>query len=291
MHNFLKAIGFSNIDNQKDLDEILLKVMADHDKKMVVEMKNGHYYGELSRDFANDCGITVCGEYDENDVFHMEYYFPYFRGSEISTTEPVSMTRHAQRESYAGSCDDVRLGITLIFYLLNTADYLSEKEKGFLPVETAPVSLSGLSSEGTILLPINKNMKQREESRKSMVRRNQLIDAARKGDTDAQESLTYEDIDTYTMITQRLINEDVFSIVDTYFMPYGVECDQYSIMGEIIDFIEVSNSLSGEKMYQLCLACNDINLDVCINQKDLLGEPEIGRRFKGLVWLQGHLDF
>ena len=30
----------------------------------------------------------------------------------------------------------------------------------------------------------------------------------------------------------RLANEDVFSIVDTYFMPYGENGDLYSIMGE-----------------------------------------------------------
>ena len=29
--------------------------------------------------------------------------------------------------------------------------------------------------------------------------------------------------------------------------------------------------------------------DVCINEKDLLGEPAIGRRFRGNVWMQGNL--
>ena len=31
--------------------------------------------------------------------------------------------------------------------------------------------------------------------------------------------------------------------------------------------------------------------NVCINSQDLLGEPEIGRRFKGQIWLQGTLNF
>ena len=39
------------------------------------------------------------------------------------------------------------------------------------------------------------------------------------------------------------------------------------------------------------LDCNDLNFDICINKKDLLGEPEVGRRFKGVVWLQGCVNF
>ena len=65
--------------------------------------------------------------------------------------------------------------------------------------------------------------------------RNQLLAQARMGDEDAIESLTLEDMDTYTTISRRIHKEDVFSLVDTYFMPYGVECDQYSILGEITE--------------------------------------------------------
>ena len=58
------------------------------------------------------------------------------------------------------------------------------------------------------------------------------------------ESLTMEDIDTYTMISRRIQQEDVFTIVDSYFMPYGVECDQYNVMGNIVDFVESTNVLT-----------------------------------------------
>ena len=33
--------------------------------------------------------------------------------------------------------------------------------------------------------------------------------------------------------------------------------------------------------------CNDLIFEICINEKDLEGEPAIGRRFKGTVWMQG----
>ena len=64
-----------------------------------------------------------------------------------------------------------------------------------------------------------------------MKNRSNLIAAARDGDEEAMESLTMEDMDTYSMISQRIATEDLFSIVESYFMPYGIQCDQYSILG------------------------------------------------------------
>ena len=41
----------------------------------------------------------------------------------------------------------------------------------------------------------------------------------------------------------------------------------------------------------MTIECNDIQFDICINREDLLGEAKVGRRFKGLIWLQGQLHF
>ena len=100
-----------------------------------------------------------------------------------------------------------------------------------------------------------------------------------------------EVMDMYSMISERIVTDDVLTIVDTCFMPHGIECDQYSVMGEIVDFVNFKNILTGEKLCQMTIECNDIQFDVCINCADLLGEPAVGRRFKGLIWLQGQLHF
>ena len=49
--------------------------------------------------------------------------------------------------------------------------------------------------------------------------------------------------------------------------------------------------MTGEEIYQFTIESNDMQFDICINKKDLLGEPEVGRRFKGVVWLQGQIHF
>ncbi len=136
-----------------------------------------------------------------------------------------------------------------------------------------------------------KNEKEKKKVHQATKNRSHLIAEARKGDEEAIESLTLEDMDTYTAISKKIQKEDVFSIVDTYFMPYGVECDQYSILGEIMESRKVQNSLSGEWIYHMAINCNELIFEICINCQDLLGEPKPGRRFKGVIWMQGSINF
>lgn len=119
----------------------------------------------------------------------------------------------------------------------------------------------------------------------------QLLSAAKSGDPNAIETLTLEDIDTYSKVSRRLVTEDVFSIVDTYIMPYSVECDRYSILGEIQELHEIVNEYTGENVYVMKLDVNGLVFDVCVPRQGLLGEPAVGRRFKANMWLQGYINY
>ena len=204
--------------------------------------------------------------------------------------EQIEIEKHSEKESYAGVCDEMKLGVTLIFYLQNVAEYLSEHHRN-PKMRPMSATLSALSLNGKIIMPISKNEKQIQNTKKNSQDRNYLIAAAREGDEDAIENLTLEDIDTYSMLSRRIANEDILSIVDSYFMPYGIESDQYSILGEIVDYRMENNKMTGDKICLLTLDCNDLIYDVCINEKDLLGEPAIGRRFKGVIWMQGKVNY
>lgn len=290
MHNYLHAIGFSYIADRKELDVILEDVIQNCDEKIVAE-ESGHFFGESSKMYGPNLGITVCGEYDEINNFDMEYYFPYFRGTGVSLREEVIIEEHAGRESFACACDDMRIGVTIIFYLQNAGEYELKRRKGNCSGKIYNVTLSGLAKKGKILLPALKKEDSEEKRKDNAANRNRLIAAAKNGDEEAMESLTIEDMDTYSMISDRIGNEDVYSIVDTYFMPYGMECDLYSVMGEILNCNKVRNVSTKEIIYIMRIRCNDLELDVCVNARTLLGEPAVGRRFKGVVWLQGYVDF
>lgn len=291
MHKYLRAVGFSELSDRKEIRNLLADSVRHADKRNYTLNRENIMLGVFCRNFADNMGIAICGEFDDEDKFVLDYYYPYLDGTGITSYEDVSVERHASKDSYAGVCDDIKVGISMIFYLKNMIPYIKAQAMNKLPIRGTSLTLSGLSISGSIIMPVMKDDEQRQRVQRESAVRNNLLAAARKGDEDAIETLTLEDMDLYTTISRRIQNEDVFSIVDTYFMPYGVECDQYSILGEIVDMKITTNNLTGEKIYILTILCNELTFDVCINIIDLFGEPQVGRRFKGVIWLQGNINF
>lgn len=291
MHQYLKAVGFDNVRTKNDLREILADVRERFTHQTIVSYKPGEDFCELRKEYGQCIGISLFGELDENDVFDPDYYFPYFEGSGISTYADIAVERKIEKEQYVGMCEDSKIGISLIFTLQNGIEYMRERQAGFVKDLTTSVTFSGLALSGMILLPVIKNESQIKSEKEASDNRKMLINAARNGDQSAIETLTLDDIDTYSQVSRRLATEDVFSIVDTYFMPYGVECDLYSIMGEILAVRRRKNVATGVELYQMKLNVNELQFDVCVPVAEVMGEPEIGRRFKGTIWLQGYINF
>ena len=179
MHSYLRAVGFSRITKRSSIRQIITDVVETYDEKTVIENYPDGMFAEFSKNYGCDCGITVCGQYDENNVFYPDYYFPFFRGTGITTQESVVIERHADKESFAGACDDLRIGVTLIFYLQNAAEYLQQREKGNILPGGQPLTLSGLAREGKILFPVEKDKEAVKAERELTKNRNHLIAAAR----------------------------------------------------------------------------------------------------------------
>ena len=289
MHSFLRSVGFSQITKNAELYPFIQMTIDAPDMRNSYEKPDGELFVELKKEFGYRTGLAVCGNYIE-DTFQVEYYYPYFRGSYESTQEEIEIERHADKNSYAAICDDMRMGITLIYYLQNISEFFKHTN-GQMISKTGTSVLSALSTEGKIILPIE----QYDESRKKHIRRLQkrsnLISAAKDGDEEAIESLTVEDMDMYSMLSRRVANEDLLTIVESSIMPYGVESDQYAVIGEILDMSYSKNMVTGENMVIMTINSKDMIYDICINEKDLLGEPQIGRRFKGKIWMQGIMKF
>lgn len=291
MHQYLKAIGFGNIQTKKELKELLKKTEEKCSHQILVSYNQEADYCEIQKEYGQEIGITLCGELNNQEEFELEYYFPYFQGSGTTLSADIMVERRIEKEVYVGICEDSRVGITLIFHLQNGVEYMKECQLGLKSGQSTPVTLSGLALSGKILLPVRKSEQQVKNEQKSLQSRKELLNAARSGDQNAIETLTLDDMDIYSKVSRRLIHEDVFSIVDTYFMPYGVECDMYSIMGKILAVRERENTLTKEPLYQMKLNVNELLFDICVPKNQVFGEPEIGRRFKGNIWLQGCINF
>lgn len=290
MHKYLRAVGYSKL-NKKEYKQLIVDIVANAKQRFYTSIDNDNIIAALSQEVAPGIGLAVVGEYDESDNFDFEYCYPYIEPEEISTEEDVSVERQAATESYAGVFEDVRMGISIIFYLQNMIPYIKALRTDMLPMKGTTLSLSALSIDGIILMPLKKTVKDVVTNIQSSRNRNKLVNAARNGDEEAIESLTMRDMDTYTTIAQKIKQDDVFTLVDTYFMPYGVECDQYAILGEIIELNEVTNCITGEELYRMKLMVNDIKIELLVNKIDVYGEPAVGRRYKGTIWLQGKINF
>lgn len=290
MHSFLRAIGFSKLNNRIQVEALIHKVVEQATNKCKYSFEDNTAVAELSFEFAEGIGLTVRGEYDENDQFHAEHYYPYFHGQNVSTREEVYISKRVDTDAYTGMCDDYRLGVSLIFYLQNAIDYLSIKAKTD-SMGLRSITLAGLAQEGKILLPVEKTERQIDSNKADLKYRNQLIAEAKRGNQEAIDSLTIDDIDMYAMVSKRIKKEDIYSIVETSFIPYGSESDNYTVLGTIIEWREVSNEETKEMLYLMQLECNGLTFEVCINKEDLFGEPQVGRRFRGTIWMQGMVDF
>lgn len=292
MHSFMRAVGFSKIKSRSDLDQLFMNIIKEPTKQEIQKTDYQISIAEISKDFSENMGVTLRGEYDDQGKFHLEHYFPYYESNYRMMKEEIVVNKRVDTEAYTGMCDDMRLGVSLIFYLQNVIEYSKYKKKcSKLLSYTAPLKLSALSVEGKVLLGVDIRPRDYRRTSSEKKRRSKLIQEAKLGNQDAIDSLTIDDIDLYTLISKRSKYEDIYSIVETSFVPFGSESDNYSIIGTIVEKKKVVNQYSGEEVYQLTVECNDINFGVCINKEDLYGEPEVGRRFKGNIWLQGHVDF
>lgn len=292
LHQYLGAVGFGNVKTKKDLMGLIKKVISEPTDKDFIETDRNSVICEYVKYFTPTTGIVVRGEFDEDNELTLDFYYPICKAYNVSTNEYVSMERFSAHEYFAGICDDPRIGVTIIFDIQNSVEVMKKMAVTEADSEVKmSVNFSGMSMSGMVMLPIKKDKKEKLKTEKNANNRNKLLMAARNGDENAIESLTLDDIDTYAQLSRKIRNEDVYSLVESYFMPYGVECDLYSIMGEIEDYAIEINPYSGEEIYILSINYNGMAMNISINKKDLLGEPMVGRRFKGTVLMQGKVNF
>jgi len=289
MHKFLPAIGFSKL-NKETLNNLIQEIILRPDYQESAIDLEGNQFVELRYMVADNVGLVLRGIYNDNDEFILDYYYPTYLGESISSNNEVDVIKQSDKECYHVMVDEVRLGVNLIFHLQNMGEYLRRNTANSKGVKR-DIRLAALSLEGKVILPLYDNEKSRIKEKMNNKKRIDLVEQAREGNEEALESLTMDEIDLYQRITRRVSREDILSVVTSFFMPYGIENDKYEIMGDILDVKTVVNHLTMEELYLLVVESNDVVLEVCINKNNLYGEPTIGRRFKGIIWLQGTVDF
>lgn len=300
MHNYVTAIGFMDVYDTPYMDKIIKDYIEKSVENNVVKYvkkepgKSRFITAELDMPLLSDCdgnhrgGIKIRGKY--NSVTGSFYYtncFPYVVSNYSYYAESVSITMKKDSEGYLGIVSGQVSELSPIFFVTNDIELISyNPEKS--DFENVNVYFTGLALEGKIILPANLNNK--PEQTDSDVNRGDLLGRALSGDRDAITELTMVDLDTYIDIGKRIKNEDVYSIVYSSMVPAGLESDMYSVVGNILEIDTLENDITGNYLYMLLIECNAMVFHVIIDSSTLLGEPEVGRRFVGSVWLQGKIS-
>lgn len=290
MHSFLRSMGYSAINQNAKLEQLISETVAEPQMTTMHKCPDGTLMVEHTRKDLSFGGFRVYGEEDASGKFRVGTYAPVgFTYENVQNIESdIYVNKRVDSDSYTGMCDDPRIGISLIFYITNPVE-LFENFGGEKILHDKGVQLFALAQGGKIILPTLMRVADKEKLKQDTNRKNQLIAEAKKGNPEAIESLTISDIDNYAMVSQRIKNEDILSIVDTSLSPFGSESDMYNLTGIIDVAMKEQNRLTGETVWHLMVSCNEIPIDVFVNDKDLLGEPATGRRFRGSVWLQGEI--
>lgn len=293
MHNFFEAIGFSNLKDGKE--KTLIRNIV---KNTIKDYKENHNYRleakgktmEVGIKFGEYIGMYIQGEFLEDGEFEVDSVFPYVKPMSYEKYKNgITIEPNVYNISFSAACDTLsENGISIIFYLQNGIEYMNYKDK---LKDDYEIGLAGLSMSGRIILPTNVNKDYINKYADKKKNKQNLFVEARDGNQDAMESLAFDEMEMYTRINKRIENENLYSVIDTCFMPYGLQSDKYSIIGRIVNIHKCRNSITFETVYILHLECNDVIITVAINDKDLFGVPEIGRRFKGIIWLQGRVKF
>ncbi len=290
MHSYLRTVGFGGSDCNKNMKYLLDKIITEDETINKVEKKEQESV-EIFKHFSEHMGITFHGEFLTEEEFNCDFYYPFALPMNYMQYDEINIEKNVMNMSFYASCEDTKLGFSLIFFIQNGLDYINFDNNRGISKLAAKVGLVAMSLSGRVLMPIKKEESYDVLSDELYRYRGEVLKEAKKGNQEAIDAMAIDEMNEYNRICKRMVTEDILSIVDTSIMPYGIECDKYQIIGEIKDIVEDKNSISDEEVFELLIGCNDIDITLLINKKDLMGIPKIGRRFKGVVWLQGRIEF
>ena len=156
--------------------------------------------------------------------------------------------------------------------------------------ERAEVSYSGLSIEGKIILGIERTPEDEKAYEEEENWRKEMLKKLRSGDQEAMREMEMELGEQDQEIMERMRHEDLFSVIEGFFMPIeDVIPGVYHVLGTILDAEKTFNPETEEWVWHLELDVMGSALDVYIHPDDLVGMPLKGCRFLGKAILVGRI--
>jgi len=286
---YINALGFSEYDTKEKAEKLVSSIINDPTTRYISNYSSDEIKVEYYKEYGENFGLLVRGTLNENEELAVNSLIPYSVGRSVTDTHEIDVVKGEQKDTYNVFCEESKTGTPISFFLQNIIDYLEIERKEDVYIKG--VRLIAFSIEGTIIFPIEKDEMDILIEEEEISMREVLLQKAREGNEDAIMQLEEEALEASEILQERLKNEDLLSVLEGFFVPIEDSEDIYSILGNIEEVDEVINQKTGEKIYVLKVKCMNINLDIWINEKNLIGKPYVGMRFKGTSWVHGLIDF
>ncbi len=292
---YIKSVGFSEYNTKEKAESLVASIIKDPDTKTTVGKGGGEVNVEYYRAFGKNFGLLVRGTVGENEELLIHSLVPYAEGRWLTDIHELEVDIDEVSDNYIGYCEEVRSGTPISFFLQNVIEYLdvedemTEADKDEIYVDG--IRLTAFCIEGTVILPIDKDEEDILAEEEEDALREMLLDKARSGDENALNILEEEALEASDALKERLQKEDILSILEGFFVPVGESSDIFSVLGSIEEIEYLENVQTEETVYLIKVKCMNIFIDVYVNEKDLVGHPTAGMRFKGTCWLHGKIDF
>ena len=286
MLRVFSAIGMSRYTTHRAMDELISDQLEKGHMRGQQYLKDGSMHVEIFKEMG-PFQMVLRGEIVNKETINVFMVLPALKEKRGYTLIDCETQEDQCDVIYvAGQEENTLEGVCLLL----TDVHRFYREPGLFNREQMQLSCYGLSVAGKVLLGIQRTPEDISAMQEGEKWRRDMLSRAMKGDPDAITEMQDEEEMTQREIEERLLHEDVYTIFDGFLYPAEGDDNYYSILGDILHVDKLMNSFTEEWVYYLELDVLGQVLRVCINPKDLLGDPKPGRRFTGQVRFYGRLD-
>lgn len=286
MNEYLRSVGFARYKTTNQIRFLSKTVIDAPDSKCIMSNSLTNAYIEYYKQYSDDFGLSIKGYVDELDDLMPEKLVPFVFTNNKLSIKSIDHNENKYLDIFESmpesisdcmiDCTESKSGNKFSFYLHNTVDYFNNKDNITLP----KINVVGLSNYGKIILPTNYSIQNFGQSVGDF--RKKISGYKLNNINSKTTNIKYDDT-----IKACLKKEDFLTVVDGYFVELSKAC--YCILGDIIKIEKIKNKATMEISYMFTLNVSDLNIEVCINAKDLIGMPSVGMRFMGHCFFQGKI--
>jgi hypothetical protein len=279
------AIGLSRYTGQQEAAKLIETLLS--------EKGHGHFYdldGKRRLEVAADMGpfqLMIGGTKRDDNRMAVDTAQPALK-------EKRSYALHDAETFFSQNGDLMVTGVehqTLERVTIKlTERYRYYNEPDAFKTDPLYVSCYGLSTEGKVLLGIERTQDDLKQIDEESSWRRDAMERALEGDESAADEIRDDEDQVDDEVRERLKTEDVFTVLDGFIYPDGSQENSVQVLGDILKVDKLMNSFSNEWVYYLQLDVLGQLYRVLINPTDLVGQPKAGRRFFGSFNAYGRLD-